>query len=172
MLKIEAPDYKFCPFCGDTLQTRVEEEKERKFCPPCNWTYYPRVAAAAAAIIPEDKKVWLVRRNREPYRGLWMFPAGFVDFGEHPEETLVREVVEEIGRKVIEARLVGILQSEDDPREPGHWVLFYKAKTIEGSEITDPEENQAVEQFDIQNLPEIGWGAHRKMAKLLQEGKI
>jgi len=127
MLKIKPPCYRFCPFCGKKLQVRIEEEKERKYCPSCEWTYYPHVAAAAGAIILRNNKVLLVKRRREPYKDTWMFPAGFVDFGEHPLETATREVAEETGLKIKNARLLNIIQSVDDPRSPGHFVFFYEA---------------------------------------------
>lgn len=105
MLDIQPPDFKFCPFCGRKLKIKIEEEKKRKFCSFCNWTYYPHVAVSAAAIIVRKNKVLMVKRAREPYKNTWMFPAGFIDFGEHPLETLKREVWEETGLKVKKAKL-------------------------------------------------------------------
>jgi len=99
MLKINPPNYQFCPFCGKKLKIKKEENKKRRFCPFCNWTYYPHVGGAVAAIIIKNKKVLLVKRKREPNKGTWMLPAGFIDFGEHPEETVKREIKEETGLK-------------------------------------------------------------------------
>jgi mutator protein MutT len=172
MLDIKPPNIKFCPFCGDKLKIRIEEETERKYCQKDNWTYYPSVASAAAAVILDQDKVLLVKRNREPYKGYWMFPAGFVSYGEHPEEALKREVAEEVGMVVKEAEFLCIYQAEADPREMGHYVFFYKVKAKKGGKITDEEENEKVEWFSIDKLPEIGWKAHQKVAKLLKQGKI
>ncbi len=72
MLKIKPPNYQFCPFCGGKLEIKKEEERERKFCSSCNWTYYPHVACAVAAVIVRGSRVLMVRRNREPYKGTWM----------------------------------------------------------------------------------------------------
>lgn len=169
MLKIEPPNYQFCPFCGKKLAIKLEEGKERKFCESCRWTYYPHVAATACAVIIKDDKALLVKRNREPYKGTWMFPAGFVDYGEHPEETLAREVREETGLRIKNAKLLTVLQSEDDPRRPGHFCIFYKV-TVSGSELkTDKEENQGMDWFEIKNPPKIGWKSHKYIMRLLQE---
>ena len=171
MLKIKPPNYQFCPFCGKKLQIRIEERKERKYCSSCNWTYYPRVAQAAAAVIIKDGKVLLVQRKREPYKGTWMFPAGFIEFGEHPEETLRREVSEETGLKLKNAILFKVMQSEDDPRSPGHFLFFYKV-TVAGSKLkTDKEENQGIGWFDLKNPPAVGWQSHRYIWGLLKEKK-
>jgi len=100
MLKIKPPNYQFCPFCGKKLEIKDEEGEKRKFCSSCNWTYYPHVHSAVAAVIVSQGKALMVKRAREPFKDTWMFPAGFVDFGEHPLETLKREVKEETGLKV------------------------------------------------------------------------
>ncbi len=169
MLKIEPPNYQFCPFCGHKLKTKLEEEKERQFCSSCGWVYYPHVAGAAEAIITRKDKVLLVKRARDPYKGTWMFPAGFIDFGEHPEETIVREVKEETGMQATQMRLFKILQCEDDPRSPGHFLYFYKVKAKGDLKIEDHDENSAIGWFEIENPPEIGWQAHRKVMKMLRE---
>ena len=170
MLKIKPPDYQFCPFCGKKLKTRIEEQKERKYCSSCHWTYYPRVAQAAAAVIVRKGKVLLVQRKREPYKGTWMFPAGFVDFGEHPLETVVREVKEETGLNVKQGKLIEFFQNKDDTRDPGHLTFFYQV-VADGQKIkTDKEENQDIGWFDIQKPPKIGWKNHQKIMKFLQKG--
>jgi len=169
MLKIKPPNYRFCPFCGKRLKIRIEEEHERKFCGSCNWTYYPHVAASVEAIIIKGSKVLMVRRNRDPYKGTWMFPAGYIDFGEHPEETLAREIKEETGLKLKKATLWKVLQSEDDPRSPGHFLFFYKVR-VSGSKLkTDEEENQGIGWFDLRYPPKIGWKSHKYIIKLLQK---
>lgn len=172
MLKIKPPDYQYCPFCGRKLGEREEEGKRRKYCGSCGWTYYPHVGASAAAVIVREKEVLMVKRRREPYKDTWMFPAGFVDFGEHPEETLKREVKEETGLEVKSWKLIDVLQSEDDPRSPGHFVFFYLVKVEEGELETEEEENSDVDWQEIDNPPEIGWQLHRKIMKELRKGLI
>lgn len=173
MLEIRPPEYSFCPFCGEKLHTKQEEGKDFKFCPFDKWTYYPHVAAASAAIVLKENKILLVKRNREPYKGKWMFPAGFVDFGEHPKETATREALEETGNIVINPRFIDVLQVGDDPRQPGHLVFFYRVDIqSEGEKIADHEENEEIGYFNIHDLPEIGWESHKQIARRLQEGQI
>ncbi len=65
-----------------------------------------------------DDEILLVKRAREPFNGSWVFPGGFIDYGETAEAAAVREVMEETG---IEAEVVGILgvysAPDRDPRE-------------------------------------------------------
>lgn len=170
MLKINPPDYQFCPFCGKRLEIRIEEGKERKYCSSCGWTYYPRATQAAAAVIVKKGKVLLAQRKREPFKGTWMFPAGFTDFGEHPLETLKREVKEETGLELKKARLIDVNQVEGDSREPGHFVFFYEVEVSDGQLKNDDEENQEIAWFDIKNPPKIGFKNHQKIMKFLQKG--
>jgi len=169
MLKIKPPNYQFCPFCGKKLGIKIEEGKERKYCSSCHWTYYPRVAQATAAVIVRKGKVLLVHRKREPYKGTWMFPAGFVEFGEHPLETLKREVKEETGLMVKKALLMNIFQTKDDPRSPGHIAIFYRTEVLNGQLKNDDEENQNIGWFNIQKPPKIGWKNHQKVMKFLRK---
>lgn len=172
MLNIKPPNFQYCPFCGKKLEIRIEEDRERMFCPDDNWTYYPHVGSSAGVVIVRNNKVLLVQRNREPYKGLWMFPAGFTSYGEHPEETALREAFEETGLKTSNPKLIDIGQVDDDPRSDGHFSIFYKVDAEDGEISTDLEENQSIQWFDINNLPQIAWKHHNKIAKLLQEGKL
>ena len=61
---------------------------------------------AACALIDADGRVLLAERPvGKPMAGLWEFPGGKVMDGERPEETLIRELKEELGVVVNEACL-------------------------------------------------------------------
>jgi 8-oxo-dGTP diphosphatase len=169
MLKIKPPNFKFCPFCGQKLGFRKEEGRTRKYCPSCNWTYYPHVAGGSAAVIIKNQKVLLVKRNRPPHKNTWSFPAGFIDFGEHPLEALKREVQEETGLEVKEAKLMKIIQNVDDPRSPGHFIFFYRVEVGDGKLKTDEKENQAIKWFSLKERPKIGWVSHQEIFKEIQK---
>ena len=60
----------------------------------------------ACALIDADKRVLIAQRPEgKPLAGLWEFPGGKVEPGERPEQTLIRELREEIGIAVKEACL-------------------------------------------------------------------
>jgi 8-oxo-dGTP diphosphatase len=52
---------------------------------------------AACALIDADKRVLIARRPEgKPLAGLWEFPGGKVEEGEAPEDTIIRELAEEL----------------------------------------------------------------------------
>jgi 8-oxo-dGTP diphosphatase len=61
-------------------------------------TVKPILLVAACALVDADGRVLLAQRPEgKTLAGLWEFPGGKVEPGETPEETLIRELREEIG---------------------------------------------------------------------------
>ncbi|MCK7612522.1 (deoxy)nucleoside triphosphate pyrophosphohydrolase [Roseibium sediminicola] len=64
------------------------------------------VLVAACALVDVDGRILLAQRPEgKSMAGLWEFPGGKVETGERPEETLIRELHEELGIEVNEACL-------------------------------------------------------------------
>jgi 8-oxo-dGTP diphosphatase len=62
------------------------------------------VLVAACALLDADGRVLLAQRPAgRAMAGLWEFPGGKVEAGERPEQTLIRELKEELGITVTEA---------------------------------------------------------------------
>ena len=59
---------------------------------------YPEAPiVSVGAIILDGDYLVLVRRGKEPWRGLWTFPGGAVELGEPIREAVAREALEETG---------------------------------------------------------------------------
>ncbi|QDT36801.1 NUDIX domain-containing protein [Stratiformator vulcanicus] len=92
--------FRYCPRCG----TPVENPGTVPLvCKNCGFQHFfnPIVAVGGIVTDPEDR-VLLVIRARDPGKGKFGVPGGFVDRGETLEEALIREVVEETSLKAIE----------------------------------------------------------------------
>ncbi|MGL5446981.1 MAG: (deoxy)nucleoside triphosphate pyrophosphohydrolase [Rhabdaerophilum sp.] len=58
---------------------------------------------AAVALVDADRRVLIAQRPEgKQLSGLWEFPGGKVEPGERPEETLIRELAEELDIRVKE----------------------------------------------------------------------
>ncbi len=91
----------------------------------------PAVAVDIVIIRPDGSLV-LVRRGKEPFKGAWALPGGFVRYGERVEDTAIREAEEETGLKVRLKGLVGVYSRPDrDPR--GHVIsIAFLAEEVGG----------------------------------------
>ena len=64
------------------------------------------ILVAAVTLVDADNRVLIAQRPEgKPMAGLWEFPGGKVERTERPEETLIRELREELGIRVQEACL-------------------------------------------------------------------
>jgi 8-oxo-dGTP diphosphatase len=88
-----------------------------------------------AVIFCEGRVLVLKRKN-----GFWEFPGGGVEWGEHPDEAVVREVKEETGIEIKNPTFLGITSAtyEKDGDEKHSLYVVYKAETnTKAVNITD-----------------------------------
>jgi UDPglucose 6-dehydrogenase len=83
---------------------------------------------AVNAIIEGSGKVYLLRRNEEPFRGMLSLPGGYVEYGETAEDALRREVLEETGLEVRRSKLVGVYSSPKRHPKKHVVALLYSVK--------------------------------------------
>ena len=89
----------FCGRCG--AKTEDSKIERALVCPVCGQTEYPKISPAVIVAITNGDKLLMSRYrvNHSTYRGYALI-AGFVEIGETFEETVRREVMEEVGLKV------------------------------------------------------------------------
>lgn len=88
----------------------------------------------------QDGKTLLLRRKKEPNRGLWVAPGGKIELGESPYECAQRELFEETGLAARALHFRGLI-TEVSPQPHWQWMLFIYAVTdFEGVLTTDERE--------------------------------
>ena len=88
---------KFCGKCG--TKTAEKPDERAIICPNCNTVVFPKISPAIiVAILCKDKILLAHNSNFEQKR--YSLVAGYVDVGETLEETVMREVKEEVGLDV------------------------------------------------------------------------
>lgn len=95
-------------------------------------------------LVIHNEKLLMVKRFEPEVKGAhlkWEIPGGKVDFGENPEQTIVREIKEETGVKVKVKRLLPTVYTKywDYPWGIQHTILLgYECELIsEGKRIKD-----------------------------------
>ncbi len=110
---------------------------------------YPEIPiVGVGAIVRDAGRVLLVRRNKEPARGLWTFPGGAVELGEPVELAVRREVLEETGLEIeVEQVFVVVDRIERDAagRVRYHYIIVdYLARPLGGSLLAGDDADGAM----------------------------
>lgn len=145
------PAYRFCPVCSAPLVSKLLKagDPERPVCTQCGHVVYLDPKVAVGAVIREDDgRIILVRRAIEPGYGLWVFPGGYVDRGETPQQAAVREAREECGLDVKLDALVNLYAYPG--RTP---IIIVYAATITGGELCVDAECSEAKFFGQQQIP-------------------
>ena len=95
---------RFCGACGSLLFPSPSERA--LVCKSCEQTVYPTISPAISVAIT-DKDYLLLARNARASFSHFSLVAGYVEIGETLEETVMREVMEEVGLKIKNIRYTG-----------------------------------------------------------------
>lgn len=117
---------------------------------------YVSPALTVDAVLLKGDEVLLIRRAREPFKGMWALPGGFVDVGEPLEDAVRRELMEETG---LRGDVVDMLGAWGDPkRDPrGHIVTMVFVLKVSGIVDVAIEEGEVQEArwFSLDKLPDL-----------------
>jgi len=123
------------------------------------YTYqYPRPALTVDAIVISPLKlVLLIERGREPFKGKWALPGGFINMDETLEIACRRELEEETGLRVGELKQFRTFDAVDrDPRHRTISVLFYSFLEEELVPLAGDDAAKA-QWFSLNHLPELAF---------------
>jgi len=146
----ESPEYRFCPRCGNPLDSRVLKagEPPRLVCRACAFVFFLDPKIATGVVFSYDGGILLAQRAIHPGYGKWVFPGGYVDRGETLEAAARREVQEESGLVVRLTRLLGAYSFPDNPV-----IVLAYAGDVTGGSLKMDEESLAVRSFPPAEIP-------------------
>jgi NAD+ diphosphatase len=136
----------YCGRCG--ARTRPLVTERAKVCPACSSITYPRISPAVIVLVKKGDEGLLARSPGAP-PGFFSLIAGFNEPGENLEETVRREVREEVGIEVRNLRYFG---SEPWPF-PDSLMTGFVADHAGGEIRTDGQEIEAAGWFTRDSLP-------------------
>ena len=139
---------RFCGRCG-ARTARVADERCMA-CPVCDLHVYPRISPAIITLVRKSDLALLGSNAKFP-SAFYSTLAGFADIGESLEETLAREVHEEVGVRVRDVRYFG---SQPWPF-PNSLMIGFTAEWESGEIAIDPKELSDAKWFSAHELPMI-----------------
>lgn len=158
----------YCPRCATPMQTADDHGTPRPTCPACGYVWYRNPVPAAGTILMEDTRVLLVRRRWEPRAGSWCLPAGFMEAGETPEQSALRELHEETGLIAQLTGLFGVYAGFDDPRVRAVLILYTAQPT--GGTLRAGDDAVELGWFPLDALPpDLAFASHRQALAELRE---
>lgn len=147
---------RFCGACGTPV---IPDEKERMLrCPSCGHLIFPTIAPAVIVGVADGDRIILTTYAAREYKRYALI-AGFTEIGETVEETVRREVMEEVG---IPVKNIRYYKSQpwgfDSNLLMGFFCQADRKKSSEhGLELTiDHEELASGEWVEREQIPDYG----------------
>lgn len=140
-------NHKYCGRCGHLMR---RDEKERMlFCDECRNMEFPKICPAVIIGVTDGNRILMSKYAGRTYKKYALL-AGFTEIGETVEETVQREVMEEVGLKVKNIRYY-----KSQPWSFSDTLLmgFYCDLDGEDSITLDEEELALAEWFEREEIP-------------------
>lgn len=158
--------FRFCPADGAKLGEPGNESGAK--CPRCGRTWYHNAAPTAGCVIVRDGKALVTKRAREPEKGRYDIPGGFLEHDEDPVSGVKREVKEELSLE-IDVTLDDLVHMVPHPYgDDGDYVLaigfIARASQGEPKPDDDVEEVRWVSRAEIDGV-DFAWEHDRELVR-------
>jgi 8-oxo-dGTP diphosphatase len=146
------------------LKTTFADGRERPVCLQCGRIEYINPLPCVAAVLVRDGRVLLVKHKIEPGLGGWGLPAGFMEWGESPEESLQREVFEETGLECYSPKLVTVCSDMIKPY--GHVVILGYEVFSSGDSPVPGDDAADAKFFSLNDRPKLAFHTHEEILRV------
>lgn len=158
--------FKFCPRCATELGPAGNDSGAH--CDNCGKTWYHNAAPTAGCVIVRDGKALITKRAREPEKGRFDIPGGFLDADEDPIAGVKRELEEELGMTV-EVTYEDLIQAVPHRYgNEGDWTLaigFIARRSVgDPKPADDVEEARWVTAAELESL-DFAWEHDRELVR-------
>jgi NAD+ diphosphatase len=140
--------HRFCGRCGTPTEDHPTDRA--KVCPGCGLVNYPRLSPSIIVLVTRGDRMLLARNANWP-TDIDSTLAGFVEPGESIEQTVHREVEEEVGIRVTNLRYLG---SQSWPF-PNSLMLGFHAEYRSGEIVCQEGEIADARWFRYDELPNV-----------------
>lgn len=146
-------DFTYCPNCGGHFKKQLDNSL---ICDQCKLHYYINPKGCNAIILQNTNgEILLVKRKDNPQKGFYDLPGGFIDINETIEESMHREIKEELN---IEVQKIKYFTSFYDRYEFGGMKAYTICAVFIGNlpdniEITPADDAESVEFFKPEDIP-------------------
>lgn len=144
-------DHRYCGRCGSLNEEHSADRA--KYCGACGLTTYPRLSPSIIVLVRNGEDMLLARNVAWP-TGMYSTLAGFVEPGESIEQTVHREVAEEVGLRVANLRYLG---SQSWPF-PNSLMLGFHADYAGGEIAYHDGEIADARWFHFRDMPNVPGG--------------
>ena len=129
---------------------------------------YPHPAVTTDCVVfgfdGDRLKVLLIERGREPHKGKWAFPGGFLNMDESADEGALRELKEETGLGYADIRQFHTFTTpERDPRERVISVAYYALVRLQ--DVKGGDDAARAAWFALDDIPPLAFD-HENMLRM------
>ena len=123
---------------------------------------YPRPAVSGDCIIfgfdGDDLNILLIERGKDPYKGRWTFPGGFLDMEETTLQCAERELREETGIEGLKLEQLGAFSGVDrDPRGRVITVAYYALVRISETNPVAGDDAADARWSKVKDIPPLAF---------------
>jgi len=112
-----------------------------------------RPGVGVGVMVMRKGKLLMQRRTGAHGEGAWSVPGGHMEFGESPEETAAREVLEEANVRIRNPKVVGVTNDIFHKEEKHYVTIFVEAEHESGEACCNDDTSTETKWCDPNDLP-------------------